>query len=328
MDVKRLKTHKTILVTGGLGFIGSHFIDKCLSAGHKIINFDKQTYAANANLTFSGDYKYVKVDIADIDDIPHCDMIVNFAAESHVDNSIDGNDVFMHSNVMGVHRLLEVMKMRKISNMNHSWGWKPPLFVQISTDEVFGDIMEGSFHENDRHLPSNPYSASKSCAEQLVVSWSRTYDLPYLITRTTNNYGPRQHPEKLIPRTITNLLEGRKAIVHGSGSYVRNWIHVLDNVNALYTIIDSGELNESYHISTTEEYSVTQIVTKICLNMGLKYSDVVDSSTDRSGADHRYALDCSKTTALGWTPQHTLDESLVEIIEHYRERMKKNDSAF
>lgn len=323
----RLRHKKTFLVTGGLGFIGSHFIEMALAQGHRILNYDMQTYAANKDIEFEGDYHYVKANIADVKDIPHCDIIVNFAAESHVDNSITNNDHFLKSNVLGVHNLLEIIKNKKISNMMTSWNYKSPIFVQISTDEVFGDILEGAFVENDRHMPSNPYAATKSCAEQLVVSWGRTYDLPYIITRTTNNYGKRQHPEKLIPNVITRLLRGEKAVVHGGGSYVRNWIHVEDNVAALFAVIDKGELNRSYHISSPEEYSVEQVVKKVCKILELDYDMVVDTSSDRSGADLRYALDCREVIQLGWNPTLKFDSELKHIIDFYRSKVGKTDDT-
>lgn len=336
MSISRLSTKKTLLVTGGLGFIGSNFIDHCLANGHRIICYDKESYAAHTEhrdhliASFPKQFTYRHVDIADLDALPECDIIVNFAAESHVDNSIQGSDVFIKSNVMGVHRILELLKKQRVDSiigsltgMHHGSGGflmehrTPPLLVQISTDEVFGDIMEGAFREEDRHCPSNPYAATKSAAEQLVVAWGRTYDLPYIITRTTNNYGPRQHAEKLIPKTITRLLAGERAMVHGDGSYVRNWIHVLDNVEALYLIIDRGT-DQSYHISSDEEYSVQQIVQKVCNILGRDYDDSVDCSTDRMGVDKRYALDCSRTQALGWRPRRFFDESLRELIDAYR----------
>lgn len=323
----RLDTKKTLLVTGGLGLIGSHFIELALARGHRVINYDKQTYAANVDLTFAGDYQYRRVDIADITDIPHCDIIVNFAAESHVDNSIVGPDVFVRSNVLGVHNMLELIKNMKLKNMMHSWSWRPPLFVQISTDEVFGDILAGSFKEDDRHRPSNPYAATKSCAEQLVVAWGRTYDLPYMITRSTNNYGRRQHPEKLIPSAITRLLGGQKAIVHGSGEYVRNWLSVTDNVEAIYMIIDVGGANEAYHISSEEEYSVEQVVRKVCDVIGLDYNQAVDTSTDRSGADVRYSLNSDKVHGLGWSPASRFDGTLVDMVEYHRQKLQPADAG-
>ena len=249
----RLDNKKTILVTGGLGFIGSHFIEVCLKAGHRIINIDKMSYASNKNISFSGDYNFIKKDICDLKEIPHCDIVVNFAAESHVDNSISESINFINSNIKGVYNILELIKNQKIKSAMNAQNFKMPLFVQISTDEVFGDIDEGFFLENDRHHSSNPYSATKAAAEQLVFAWSRTYNIPFLMTRTTNNYGERQHPEKLIPCAITKILKGQKVPIHGDGSYVRNWIHVEDNVSAILKIIDLGKINEVYHIASEEE---------------------------------------------------------------------------
>ena len=184
---------------------------------------------------------------------------------------------------------------------------------------MFGDIEEGFFKENDRHHPSNPYAATKSAAEQLVVSWGRTYDIPYIITRTTNNYGPRQHEEKLIPRAITDVLRGNKIPIHGGGSYVRNWIHVEDNAAAINVIIDQGDVNSSYHISSNEEYSVKDIVGKICEKMNVTYGNVTDTSMDRSGADVRYALDNSKIKALGWQQQKSVSSSIESIVGYYKD---------
>lgn len=319
--IRRLRRKKTFVVTGHRGFILSHFIERLLERGHRVIGIDKLTYASNTEMKFQGDFTEIIADISKIDKLPFCDVIINGAAESHVDNSIAGNDIFLRSNVLGVHNLLELIKNKKLENMMTSWGFKPPLFVQISTDEVFGDILEGSFKEDARHMPSNPYAATKSCAEQLVVSWGRTYDLPYIITRTTNNYGARQHPEKLIPSVITRLLKGERAVVHGGGQYVRNWIHVEDNVDALLAIIDRGEEDQSYHISSPEEYSVEQVVRIICKIMEKDYDDVVDTSTDRSGADLRYALDCRKVRDIGWTPVKEFETELVNIIEFYRKKL-------
>lgn len=316
--MNRLGSKKTFVVTGGLGFIGSHFIERILALGHTVINIDKMTYAANLGLKFTGDYTFKQQDIAQLDDLSYCDIIVNFAAESHVDNSINASDNFITTNVLGVHNLLEIIKRHKISNMQTSWGYRPPLFVQISTDEVFGDILQGAFSECDRHMPSNPYAATKSCAEQLTCAWGRTYDLPYIITRTTNNYGCRQHPEKLIPAVITRLRDGKKVIVHGGGHYIRNWIHVEDNVDAIIRIIDTGRESAAYHVSSDEEYSVRQIVDKIATHMGKWYDDVVDTSTDRSGCDVRYALNHAQLTAdTGWVQTRRFDNELVKIIDHY-----------
>ena len=296
----RLSEKKTFLVTGGLGFIGSHFIEKCLLLGHKVVNIDKVTYASNTSLSFIGDYTFIKGDICKLDSIPRCDFIVNFAAESHVDNSISESINFINSNIKGVYNILEILKNNKIKSAMNAQNYKMPIFFQISTDEVFGDISSGFFKEDDRHHASNPYSATKSAAEQLVFAWSRTYNIPFLMTRTTNNYGKRQHPEKLIPCVITKILKKEKVPIHGDGSYIRNWIHVEDNVDAIFKILDSGKENSVYHIASDEEYSVNDIVSIICEQLHVSFDNFADYSTNRSGADLRYALDYRKLEELGW----------------------------
>jgi dTDP-glucose 4,6-dehydratase len=317
--MNRLNKSKNFVITGGLGFIGSHFIELLLKNNHKVLNIDKISYASN-KIDFNNhpNYSFLKEDIANLKEIPDCDFIINFAAESHVDNSIASSFEFINSNILGVYNLLELIKNKKIRHMQQAWEYKTPLFLQISTDEVFGDIEDGFFKEEDRHKPSNPYAASKSAAEQLLVAWARTYQIPYIITRTTNNYGPRQHPEKLIPRTITNLLENKKVPIHGSGTYVRNWIHVQDNVEAIYKILDEGLENNWYHIASEEELSVKEIVSKIASKFNKNFLDIADFSSDRSGADVRYALDYTKTKSLNWEPKRTLDTSLEEMIEYYK----------
>ena len=321
----RFGSNTTCVVTGGLGFIGSYFVEKCLQHGWKVINIDKVTYASiNINFGNNPNYCHIKEDISEIKDIPYCDLIVNFAAESHVDNSIESSNVFIKSNFLGVFNLLEIIKAKKTQNTNKSWSYKTPLFVQISTDEVFGDIEQGSFCEDDRFKPSNPYSASKAAAEQLLMAWGRTYGLPFLITRTTNNYGPRQHPEKLMPMAICKCLRNEKLIIHGAGEYIRNWIHVDDNVKAIMLIIQRGQEGEAYHIATDDEFSVKQICEKILGKFGKTY-DIknINNSFDRSGADCRYALSPNKIKALGWMPQRKLDDELNSIIEYFRANMDR-----
>lgn len=318
MEAERLTKPQHFLVTGGLGFIGSHFIERCLSLGHHVTNIDKVTYASNTNLKFEKHYRFIKKDICDLKEIPICDIIVNFAAESHVDNSITESFNFLNSNVKGVYNLLEIIKNNKLRSSLTAQKYVCPIFMQISTDEVFGDIDEGFFLEDDRHKASNPYSATKSAAEQIVFAWSRTYDIPFLMTRTTNNYGKHQHPEKLIPCAITKLLTGKKVPIHGNGSYIRNWIHVEDNVDAILTVINKGVLNEVYHIASNEEYNVNQIVEKVCDSLRLDFNDNTDFSSDRAGADLRYALNCDKIKQLGWSQQRNLADALPEIISFYR----------
>jgi len=321
----RLKSPKTILVTGGLGFIGSHFIERALKEGHSIINFDKETYASNPKLNdyfkTLGDYKYQKCDISEIEDIPYCNFILNFASESHVDNSIEDSFLFIKSNFLGTYNLLEILKKKKFENLKKSWEFEYPLFFQISTDETLGDIEEGFFKEDDRIKASNPYACAKAGAEQLCFSWGRTYKIPYLISRTTNNFGINQFHEKLIPKTIKSILDNEKVQVHGGGHYVRNWISVEDNISAIFTILDKGKECEVYHISSDEEYSVKEIVLMICNEMSVNYDSVVDLSNDRSGCDIRYALDCCKLKKLGWKQKRKFKEELPGIIEWYKNNL-------
>ncbi len=200
------------VVTGGRGFIGSHFVEEVLNRGDEVIDIDKMTYAASEVLPWDSNpnYTLLREDISEIDHIPNCDVIVNFAAESHVDNSIRDTDPFVKSNILGVHNLLELVRGKPKYNR--------PLFLHISTDEVYGDRLIGSFTEKDKLSPSNPYSATKAAAEMLVLSYARTYEIDYIITRSANNYGPRQYEEKLIPKCIDSLNRGKKIPIHGDGS--------------------------------------------------------------------------------------------------------------
>jgi dTDP-glucose 4,6-dehydratase len=313
---------KKILVTGGLGFIGSHFIELALDKGYIVINYDKITYASNVDfLPDSKYYAFQKIAIEQMTALPSCDYIVHFAAESHVDRSINNSDPFINSNVMGTYRILELLKREKIENMQFGEPWTPPVLIYIGTDEVFGDTEEGFFKEDDNHNPSNPYSATKSCAEMLMKAWGRTYDLPCRITRTTNNYGERQHSEKLIPQCITSLANDRKVPIHGSGEYVRNWIYVKDNCNAIMKVMEEGKNGESYHISSNEEFSVLDIAEKICKKMNKDPCDYIQFISNRSGQDVRYALDNSKIKKeLGWKQEYKFDQILNNIIESYLEK--------
>ena len=186
-----------------------------------------------------------------------------------------------------------------------------------STSEVFGDIDEGFFKTSDPLFPSNPYSATKAAAEMLVMAWGRTFNIPYFISRTTNNYGPRQHNEKLIPNTISSLLAGKKVPIHGKGQHIRNWIHVNDNVNALMTIIEKGELNSIYHIASKEEYSVVEVVNKIAKVLGKDFHNSVEFTSDRSGADVRYALNTEETNKLGWEPKISFEKGISDLVEYF-----------
>lgn len=320
MSNKRFGKNTVCVVTGGLGFIGSHFVRRALDRGWKIINIDKVTYASlDIGIEKDSRYSFIKEDISEIKTIPFCDVIVNFAAESHVDNSILSSDPFMKSNINGVHNMLEILRRNLNSDVSHAYPMKVPLFLQISTDEVYGDIEEGFFKEDDRFMPSNPYSASKAAAEMMIRAWGRTYNIPYLITRTTNNYGCGQHPEKLIPMAITKCIAEKPLLVFGSGKYVRNWIHVEDNVDAIMHVLDHGEIGNSYNIASPEEYNVMEIIEMVMKQFGKKPdSGNIDNSLSRSGCDVRYALNCDNITKLGWKCSRTLEASLPEMIEYYR----------
>jgi dTDP-glucose 4,6-dehydratase len=245
------------LVTGGRGFIGSHFVETVLDLGHTVIDIDKMTYAANKQLPWDNNERYtlIQEDIADLKHLPNCDVLVNFAAESHVDNSIRDTEPFIKSNILGVHNLLELVRGKPEYNR--------PLFFHISTDEVYGDRLEGSFTEEDKLKPSNPYSASKASAEMLVLSYNRTYGLKYIITRSANNYGPRQYEEKLLPKCISCIKENKMIPIHGDGSYVRDWTYVKDNVDGILKIIQSRVVNEIYNIASENHMRNLEVVDEV-----------------------------------------------------------------
>ena len=288
------------LVTGGRGFIGSHFVEEALRKGHKIIDVDKMTYAANKDLPWDGhkDYQLVVKDICDLDRIPSCDVIVNFAAESHVDNSIRDTDPFLKSNVTGVHNLLELVRGKP--------EYDRPLFFHVSTDEVYGDRLTGSFTEGDRLMPSNPYSATKAAAEMLVLAYGRTYGINYIISRSANNYGPRQYEEKLIPKCIDSILNNRKIPVHGDGSYIRDWTYVKDNISGIFAILDSGKTDEIYNIAS-ENHMINMDVVDRVLSWYGKDRDMVQFVPNRWGQDLRYSISAEKLRKLGWKPEYPTD---------------------
>ena len=273
-----------ILITGGLGFIGSRFAKLCIEKGHNIKIVDKMTYAANIN-RINPNIGYYRKDICDItvNDIIGCNYIVNFAAETHVDNSIKDGKPFIRSNVEGVFNLLE--QARKLYEYE---DFKK--FIQISTDEVYGDVLIGESKEEDNLNPSSYYSATKASADMLVKSACRTYGLPYIITRTCNNYGPNQHEEKYIPKLIKCIEEGKEIPVYTPGTQVREWIHVDDNCKAIYNLMISDKVNEIYNIGSGERYTNLEIIEKIAEGRNYKIKMV----KDRLGHDTRYALNCDK----------------------------------
>jgi len=286
-----------IIVTGGRGFIGSHFVEQALHKGHLVIDIDKMTYAASRKLPWDNNpnYTLIEQDISHLEHLPTSDIIVNFAAESHVDNSINSSDVFVNSNIAGVHNLLELVRGKQT--------YDRPLFFHISTDEVYGDRQEGTFNEDDRLRPSNPYSASKASAEMLVHAYKRTYDIDYVITRSSNNYGERQYEEKLIPKCIASIKNGKKIPLHGDGTYVRDWIYVKDNVDAIFFLIENGVKNDIFNIAAENYLTNIEVAESI-----LKWYDCgrekIQFVENRWGQDLRYAVDVSKIMILGWKCKH------------------------
>ena len=287
------------VVTGGRGFIGSHFVEKCLAEGHKVIDIDCMTYAANKTLPWDDDpnYEHVNDNIKDITHLPMCDILVNFAAESHVDNSIQTPDIFVDSNVLGVLNILNLLRGKV---------YERPLFVHISTDEVYGDVIEGEKTEESILEPSNPYSASKAAAEMLIHAYARTYDIDYQVVRSTNNYGPRQYPEKLIPKIIECITDGRKIPLHGDGSYVRDWIYVKDNVNGIYKVCHADEKNQIWNLCAYNYMKNIEVVEEICDWMDISNPvEVIKFVENRIGQDKRYSISSEKVRKkLGWEPEH------------------------
>ena len=293
-------------VTGGRGFIGSHFVDRVLNDGHQVIDIDKMTYASNSVLPWDNNPKYthIKEDICDLKHIPVCDVLVNFAAESHVDNSIEAPKVFLRSNVEGVFNILSLLRAKV---------YQKPKFIHISTDEVYGDVNEGKKTEDSILNPSNPYSATKAAAEMLILAYARTFDIDYQIVRSTNNYGPRQYPEKLIPRILHCLETNQKIPLHGDGSYVRDWLFVEDNANAIYKICQTHRMNEIWNISTYNYMRNIEVVKEICQWHGIEdYHDHIEFIENRMGQDYRYSICSEKTrTQLDWLPEK---KSLFKFI--------------
>jgi dTDP-glucose 4,6-dehydratase len=302
---------KLFFVTGGLGFIGKHFVQRCLDMGHFVTNVDIVNYASDrfANETFKiySNYRHIEEDIANLSHLPESDFLVNFAAESHVDNSIANNRQFCHSNILGVQRLLELTRAKSASGAPH--------FIQISTDEVYGDIVDGRHTESDPLRPSNPYSATKAAADMLVIGWARTYGLRYNIVRMTNNYGPNQYPEKLIPKSAWRMRRGLPAMMHGDGSYIRSWLHVEDSIDAILTIIEKGEPNTVYNVHGNCELPNIEVLRKIAVILMVPEKDAYYQMPNRVGQDVRYSLDDTRLRALGWKPVRDFDEEIKKIIE-------------
>jgi dTDP-glucose 4,6-dehydratase len=271
---------------------------------------------ALSNFNSYPNFKFEQKNICDIERLVDCDFFINIAAETHVDNSIRDSKVFIDSNINGVHNILELLKIYKKE------GYVVPRFIHFSTDEVYGDISDGEHFESDLLKPSNPYSATKAAADQLIIAWSRTYQIPYNIIRPTNNYGVGQYVEKLIPKTCKFLGLGRKIPLHNQGTPVRNWLHAKDTARAVLAIIESGADNEIYNVAGSFEQSNIDTVKKIIDEyFGKKisnYEDFVNFGVERPGQDVRYALNDEKIRALGWNPNCNFDEEIITIVNHYK----------
>jgi len=305
-----------ILITGGAGFIGSNFIRYMLSKypDYKIVNLDKLTYAGNLDnlrdIEKDPRYKFIKGDICDKKTVERamkdCDAVINFAAESHVDRSIIDAGTFVKTDIFGTYILLETAKKYNIEK-----------YIQISTDEVYGSIKEGSFKETDPLKPNSPYSASKASADLLVRSYYITHNLPVLITRSSNNYGPYQYPEKLIPLFTINALNNKPLPVYGTGNNVRDWLYVLDNCSGIDTVLHKGKIGEVYNIGGNTEKTNLEI-TYLILEVLDKPKSLITFVEDRKGHDFRYSLDTTKIESLGWKREYNFEEAMKETIEWYK----------
>ena len=312
-----------VLVTGGAGFIGSNFIRYYIKKhpNHEVINFDKLTYAGNLDNLKDIDglpnYKFVKGDIANIHDVKEAmrqvDIVVNFAAESHVDRSILDPAPFVITNILGTQVLLDAARHERVKRFHH-----------VSTDEVFGALnlsSKAKFSEDSNYQPNSPYAASKASSDHLVRAYGETYKLPITISNCSNNFGPFQHPEKLISLAITNLLEGKNVPVYGDGQYVRDWLYVEDHVAALDLILQKGISGETYCIGANNDISNIKIIRKILKILGLK-EDRIEYVTDRPGHDRRYAINAAKIKReLKWKSLFPFDEALKLTIMWYQDNL-------
>ena len=305
-----------LVVTGAAGFIGSNFVRHMLRTYDdiEIVNFDKLTYAGNLenlrDVESDVRYSFVKGDICDADAVLKtlrgADAVVNFAAETHVDRSISAPQAFIRTDVLGTHALLEAVRELGVGR-----------YVQISTDEVYGSIEEGAFTEDAGLRPSSPYAASKAGADLLVLAAHRTYGAPVVITRSSNNYGPWQYPEKIMPLFITNAIDGQSLPIYGDGLNVRDWLYVEDNCVAIDAVLRRGLVGEVYNIGGGNEVTNLELTSQILGRLG-EDAGLIRHIADRPGHDRRYAVDCSKIRALGWEPHTSFEMGLQRTVDWYR----------
>ncbi|GAA0688713.1 dTDP-glucose 4,6-dehydratase [Marinobacterium maritimum] len=346
-----------ILVTGGAGFIGSALIRYLIeSTPHRVVNIDKLTYAGNllnlVSVQGSSRYCFEQIDICDRQGLTRTfeqhqpDLVIHLAAESHVDRSIDGPAAFMQTNIVGTYTLLEVVRsywQQQPENRQRAFR-----FHHVSTDEVYGDLphpdddpqaCEQLFREETAYAPSSPYSASKASSDHLVRAWARTYGLPVLVSNCSNNYGPCQYPEKLIPLMILNAVSGKPLPVYGAGDQVRDWLYVDDHVRALYAVATRGIVGETYNIGGHNEKKNIEVVEVICdilqrllppvispthMPEGVsQYRDLIQHVEDRAGHDRRYAIDAGKVQrTLGWVPEETFESGIEKTVRWYLDNLE------
>ena len=304
-----------LFVTGAAGFIGSNYVRHVLATtDDEVTVYDALTYAGNrsslADIADDPRYTFVQGDICDRDAVAAAmtghDAVVHFAAESHVDRSIVDPDTFVRTNCLGTNVLCDVARHLDLER-----------FLHISTDEVYGSIEEGSFVETDRLGPRSPYSSSKAGSDLIALSYEETYGLPVIVTRSSNNFGPFQFPEKVIPLFVTNLLDGRKVPLYGDGLNIRDWIYVEDNCAGVDMVLRKGAVGEIYNIGGGNETTNRELTEKVLSLCGAG-DEMIEYVQDRLGHDRRYSIDCSKANALGWTPSRSLDEALAATVEWYR----------
>jgi dTDP-glucose 4,6-dehydratase len=306
------------LVTGGLGFIGSHFVRLALRERPRveIVNLDAMTYAGNpANLRDvegNSRYRFVKGDICDAAAVDEAlqtgvDAIVNFAAESHVDRSIVEPEAFLRTDALGSLVLLQAQRKRGIGR-----------FVQVSTDEVYGNVAQGESLESDSLRPRSPYAASKAAGDLLTLAFHSTYGAPVLITRGSNTYGPFQYPEKIVPLFVTNLIDDRPVPLYGDGLQIRDWLYVEDHARAVLTVLEHGELGNVYNVSGHAPQTNLELTRTLTRRCGRSMETHVEHVTDRPGHDRRYAVSAAKLRALGWRPRMPFDEGIAQTIDWYR----------
>ncbi len=332
-----METNRRILVTGGCGFIGANFVRLILAEqpDWRVINLDKLTYAGNLQnlegIEEGEQYRFVKADICDASAMEklfveeQIDYVVHFAAESHVDRSITGPAAFIQTNIVGTFTLLEAARKAWLSG---DWKGNDPRFLHVSTDEVYGSLGEtGMFTETTPFDPRSPYSASKASSDHLVNAYLHTYELPVLITNCSNNYGPYQFPEKLIPLVFHNSMTGKELPIYGDGKYVRDWLYVKDHCEAIVEVLVRGRIGQSYNIGGNNEKQNLEVVTLICDTLdekiglpasGAPRRELITFVKDRLGHDRRYAIDASFIKEqLGWEPQVTFEEGIARTVDWY-----------